>query len=233
MAYGSEATRRDFARLLPDFAGEVELVPYAFNFDFRPLDASERDAARQGLPEHARKLPSYLLMVGSAHARKNRETAIRALALLGPHWPGVLVFAGEPLSAAQWQLAADCGVDNRLVEITSPGNEQLRLLYNEARALLFPSRHEGFGWPLIESQACGCPGGMQRRGAMPQVTGGAAVFCHSEDAPAFANRLLELERDTVLRADLVRRGFENAQRYSQAAMIRHLEGLFERVVAQE
>ena len=226
----SEATRADVVRLLPGFAGAVEMVPNALNFDYRPLDAMERATTRSLLPAHARNLPPYLLLVGSADRRKNRATAIRAVAALRGRWDGVLVFAGESLTPAQRQLAIDCGVPDRVIEIATPDNVQLRLLYNEASALLFPSRHEGFGWPLLEAQACGCPVICSDVAPMPQVTGGAALFCDPEDPAAFAGLVLALERDADLRSSLIERGLENARNHSRAAMIDGLQGLFERVV---
>jgi glycosyltransferase involved in cell wall biosynthesis len=144
----------------------------------------------------------------------------------------MLVFAGDPLSAEERQLARDCGVSSGIVEVVKPSDAQLRLLYNDAAALVFPSLHEGFGWPLLEAQACGCPVICSDREPMPEVTGDAALFCAADDAAAFAARVLELEHDAALRGDLVRRGLANAAGHSRSAMIGRLEALFERAIAQ-
>ena len=68
-----------------------------------------------------------------------------------------LVFAGEALSQSLVQLARDLKIYDRVVQVVLPDVKIIEALYNRAVALLFPSRYEGFGWPSIEAQACGCP----------------------------------------------------------------------------
>ena len=68
-----------------------------------------------------------------------------------------LVIAGEALGRNLTRLARELQIENRIVQVVRPDAALIEALYNRAVCLLFPSRYEGFGWPPIEAQACGCP----------------------------------------------------------------------------
>jgi glycosyltransferase involved in cell wall biosynthesis len=216
----SRYTLRDFQRLLPAFRGRIDVVPNALNYPYRELETSRQ----------ATKTP-YVLHVGSSHRRKNRETAIRAMAAIAARWEGNLVFAGQALSAEQRRLAASLGAADRIVEVINPDNPALERLYNGALALIFPSRFEGFGWPVIEAQACGCAVICSDREPFPEVSGGAAVFCDADDAAAFGDAILSLANSSALRRDLSDRGLSNAAHHSLSAMTAGIEALLEHALA--
>ena len=195
----SEATLRDFKRLSPRYTAPVRCVPLPLNYPYYPdLDAPSP------LPQ------PYVLLVGSNHRRKNRETAIRALASIADRWSGLMVFAGQDLSSDQRALVEQLGLTHRVREILRPSNRDLRQLYSHATALVFPSRFEGFGWPIIEAQACGCPVICSQREPHPEVSGGCAMFCDADDSTAFGNAILTLTQDSATRDALVAGGLRNA-----------------------
>ena len=223
----SNATLRDAQRLLNGYQGKLALVPNSLNYPYRPLDAR---VVRERLAERGlRDTGSYVLSVGSSHRRKNRECTLHALAKIGSAWNGKLVFAGQPLSDELRALARQLGVENRVAEVLKPSNEALEALYSGALALLFPSRFEGFGWPVIEAQACACPVICSDREPMPEVSGGAAILCGPEDHDAFGQAILALSREPARRAELARRGLANAERYGRPAMIDRFVTLYEQV----
>ncbi len=87
-------------------------------------------------------------------------------------------------------------------------------LYGAARALLFPSLHEGFGFPILEAMAAGLPVLTADRGAMREVAGDAALLVDPDDSEAIAAALFRLDRDAALRARLIARGRERARAWS-------------------
>ncbi len=105
-----------------------------------------------------------------------------------------MVFAGEALPADLHELAARLGVAARVVEIVKPSDAVLEALYNRARALVFPSRFEGFGWPVIEAQACGCPVLCSDAGSLGEVAGEGAFVRAAADEEAFAEELAARRR---------------------------------------
>ncbi len=224
----SRATLQDAQRILVNYAGKLVVNPNSLAYAYRTLSPQirrERLAAVRDLHER----DAYVLIVGANHRRKNREAALRAVANVAASWKGKIVFAGDPPNAELKSLAARLGILERIVEVVGPSNELLEALYNGALALLFPSRFEGFGWPLIEAQACGCPVICSDAPPLPEVTGDAAVLCHAEDHEAFGRAVLEMANNPQHRARMVQSGLANAGRYGRAQMIDRFVALYEQV----
>jgi glycosyltransferase involved in cell wall biosynthesis len=226
----SSATLRDARRLLNGYRGQLILATNVLNHPYGVLDRPEAtrrletiDALRDGV--------AFLLNVGSNLRRKNREGVLRAVASMAPSWSGKIVFAGQPLTTELRTLAVQLQIAHRVVEVVKPSNDLLEALYNRALALLFPSRFEGFGWPIIEAQACGCPVVCSDREPFPEVSGGAASMCSADDPRALGQAILALAASDSIREDLQRRGLENARRYREAASIEQFTGLYRELTA--
>jgi glycosyltransferase involved in cell wall biosynthesis len=110
----------------------------------------------------------YLLTLGTRWARKNMELAVQAASALRDDDPHLLIVAGK----GQWS-GSELGSRGRAVGYVP--NEALGTLYSGASLYLAPSRHEGFGIPLLEAFRCGCPVLCSSGGAFPEVAGGAAI----------------------------------------------------------
>ena len=128
-------------------------------------------------------------------------------------------------------LGAELGLSDRLVEIKNPDSAMLEALYNRATALLFPSRFEGFGWPIAEAQACGCPVICSDRGPMPEVAGEAALIHRVDDEEAFAADILRLS-DPGERERWSEKSLRNAQRFSTEKMIAQYVEIYRRLAPQ-
>ena len=99
-------------------------------------------------------------------------------------------------------------------------DELLEALYNRAVALLYPSRFEGFGWPIIEAQACGCPVVCSNAPPLPETAGDAGLFHDVNDEEGFAADLLRLNSPAE-RANWSDKSLRSAQRFSTSQMISH------------
>ncbi len=134
-----------------------------------------------------------------------------------------MVFAGQKLTAELRSLGEKLGILERVVEIEEPSNELLEALYSSALVLLHPSRFEGFGWPIIEAQSCGCPVICSDREPMSAVGGDAALTMDVDDEDALARALLRLI-DPNERAQWSEKSLRNAQRFQATEMIaRYIE----------
>jgi glycosyltransferase involved in cell wall biosynthesis len=215
----SQATLEDARRLVTRRDGKprLEVILLGLNYPYRELPPQE---ARARLAEHSVLAPGtpFVLHVGSNLHRKNREGILRIFARCMGQWNGSLVFAGEPLSDALRSLARQLGVLDWVVEVPNATSELLEALYNCATVLLFPSTFEGFGWPIAEAHACGCPVICTDREPMTEVAGNAGLSHDVEDEAGFATDLLRLTNPAE-RARWSARSLENAQRFSTARMI--------------
>jgi glycosyltransferase involved in cell wall biosynthesis len=215
----SSFTREDAQRLALARAGRPALpvVLNGLNYPFRRLAADEAD---RRLAPWAAQLGArpFVLHVGSAHLRKNREGVLRTFAIHArAHPDALLVLAGQPLPPAHRDLAAELGIADRVVALVRPPDEVVEALYNRAFALLFPSRHEGFGWPVVEAQACGCPVVCSDIPPTREVAGDTALMRVAEDAEGLADCLRSLG-EPAQRRQVVEAGLANAERFSAQAM---------------
>ena len=121
--------------------------------------------------------------------------------------------------------ARNLNIFDRIVQIENPASQLLEALYSLAVALLYPSRFEGFGWPVIEAHACGCPVVCSRSGPLPEVAGEAGLFHDIDDEEGFAQDVLRLT-DPAERERWSAKAFENAKRFSPERMISQYRELY-------
>jgi glycosyltransferase involved in cell wall biosynthesis len=226
LACASPATLRDAQRIVGQKNGRPQLllVQHGLNFPYRKQApaVARTHLARFGRLDLERP---FALHVGSNARMKNRDGALRIFALTKDHWPGQMVFAGQKLTPELRSLGKELGVLGRVVEIEDPSNELLEALYSSALVLLYPSRFEGFGWPIIEAQSCACPVICANREPMSEVGGAAALTADVEDEPAFAQALLRLT-DPGERARWSEKSLRNAERFQATEMIARYLALY-------
>lgn len=213
----SEATAADVRRLHPATAGKVTVTPFG-------LAAWARDAARSegGTPAPGRPGRPCFLFVGTLEPRKNLEGVLRAYELF-------LEGAGRPAEACPSLLfvGARGWGDSRLrptmQRLQAAGHlevrdycdpNQLWDLYRSAHGLLFPSLHEGFGFPILEAMAAGLPVLTADRGAMAEVAGEAALLVDPADPVDMAGGMARMAWDPTLRASLVAAGCARARQWT-------------------
>ena len=226
LACDSRATAQDAERLVAreDDRPRITLVHVGLNFPYRQLPddvANARLRTITALKYEGR----FVLHVGSNLRRKNREGVLRIFAKCADALDAQMVFAGDALSESLRAQARDLRIQHRIIEVANASNELLEALYNRAHALLYPSRFEGFGWPIIEAQACGCPVVCSSAGPMADVAGAGALLREPDDEKGFATDLLRLA-DPEERRHWSARAFENAKRFSAARMISEYRELY-------
>jgi glycosyltransferase involved in cell wall biosynthesis len=223
----SQATFNDAARILGR-RDHLRVVLDALNYPYHPLPANETDHRLASLT--AIEKP-FLLHVGSNHARKNRDGILRAFAQVAARSDLQLVFAGEALSENLLNLALQLGVEDRIVQVVKPDVSILEALYNRARVLIFPSRYEGFGWPPIEAQACGCPVVASDIPPVAEVLRTTAALHLLDDESGMAASILRLHTDQEYRNHIRQLGLENVRsRFQVSRMMDEYLSLYRELV---
>jgi len=194
----------------------LAVAPISLNDDFHP---SERSSIEKAL-EHAgmNVNDKYFIHVGSDLPRKNRLFVIKVLNLLRRlHAKDNfgLLFVGPPMSKEMHNYIKENKLDNFVSVMQSVPHEMLKSLYSGATGLIFPSLYEGFGWPIIEAQACGCPVFTSNMQPMLEVGGSGALYIDPMDEDAAAIQITEALNDL---ASLRKRGFTNCERFSMEQM---------------
>jgi glycosyltransferase involved in cell wall biosynthesis len=214
----SRATRIDAERLLRGSGAKVELVPLGLNYPYVSIDRKEALRRLAPVSNALRADEPYLLHVGSSQPRKNRDGVLRIFARIKDRFAGQLVFVGEPLPLDLRHLADVLQVRDRVVEIGKCEDSILEALYRCAHALVYPSKSEGFGWPIIEAQACGCPVLTSDCGPCPDIVGDASLVHQVDDEAAFADSIMVLT-DPDRRSAIIANGFANLKNFDTNTMI--------------
>ncbi len=217
----SRATAQDLQRLAQRAPERDLVVLNGLNHPYTPQTAEQRAPVLRRWSEWLVTGP-YLLHVGGNQWYKNRAGVARIfrhLCARGNVLP-LLVFAGQ---APTEEVLAPLREAGQLVDVISTGHcssEDLQALYSGAAALLFPSLAEGFGWPIIEAQTCGCRVVTSDRQPMAEIAGPSAVTIDPADELAAAEQIEALLLESAeARAARVAAGLANAARFSLAQMI--------------
>jgi glycosyltransferase involved in cell wall biosynthesis len=230
LACVSTATSQDVERIVRASGRSLEVIPNGLNYPYSVLPEETARLRLSGTPSI--RYRRFLLHVGSNLRRKNREGVVRVFAKVARIVDLDLVLAGSELSPELRDLAQHLGVAEKIIAAASPSEQVLEALYNSAFALFFPSRFEGFGWPLIEAQACGCPIICSRCPPFGEILADTALMRDVDDEEGFAADICGLTRDPQTWNSLRNRGLRNAERFQPETMILAYISLYEDLVRQ-
>ena len=225
----SRFTFNDVSRILQS-EENLCVILNALNYSFQQLPAGEADRRLAGM----RRIDQpFILHVGSCHPRKNRDGVLRAFSKVSAKTTLQLVFAGEALNQDLIRLAKELKIYDRVVQVVRPDVKIIEALYNRAVALLFPSRHEGFGWPSIEAQACGCPVVASEIPPLVEAVGQSAALHPLQDEAGMAESIRKLVADVGFRDELCQKGLANVRtRFQTSRMMEEYMSLYWELVGQ-
>ncbi|MCA9947246.1 MAG: glycosyltransferase family 4 protein, partial [Anaerolineales bacterium] len=160
--------------------------------------------------------PPYLLYLSTLQPRKNLVRLIQAYAASG--LPHQLVLAGKPGWLSDPILSEisnlQSPVSNKIILTGFIDENDKAALLSGATAVLYPSLYEGFGFPVLEAQACGTAVLTATTSSLPEVAGEAALLVDPLDTVAITQGMQKLAQDEAYRQELVQRGFKNVKRFS-------------------
>jgi glycosyltransferase involved in cell wall biosynthesis len=208
----TQATARDAVRLARVDPRRISVVPYGVGDQFRPLGEPRRSDVRASLAREG--IEHLVLHVSTGDPYKNVEGTLRVVAALrASGMRAGLIRAGAPLRATQRQLARRLGLEDVIIDCGRVSDERLVELYNAADVLLFPSHHEGYGWPPLEAMSCGTPVVTSTCAALTEVCGDAALAAPAIDVPGLMRAIRDILTSREIAETLRKRGFERAAGY--------------------
>ncbi len=173
-------------------------------------ESLKRVRLKYNLPEN------YILYIGNMKPHKNIDIIIKAMKSLGefPNMKLVIVGVqhGEILQKLKTLDSTD--LEKKIYTIQYVENDELPLLYKNARCFVFPSIYEGFGIPPIEAMNCACPVLASNAASIPEVCGNAALYFDPYNVKELVDNIVSILRSKDLCLELIQNGYKNSERFS-------------------
>lgn len=209
----SRSTRDDLMRIYHIPAEKIAVVYPGVDPELGPV--RDPEALASVLARYTINGP-YMLYLGTIQPRKN---LVRLIAAYGAsHVEESLVLAGkagwlsQPVLDAIARLPLEVQARIRITGFVDEADKAA--LLSGATALLYPSLYEGFGFPVLEAQACGTPVLCADSSSLPEVAGEGALLVNAADSEAIRAGIQRLSQERALREQLIAAGFQNVQRFS-------------------
>ena len=223
----SESTEQDLFSLYSLSSKKVEMIYEGRGLAFK----RENNTARLAKVKKKYRLPkNYYLSVATLTPRKNLERVLRAFSRLKDK-KSELFFVGRAEGETKTRLiflAIELGIYDRVRFAGWVDKDDLPALYSMASACVFTTLYEGFGLPILEAQACGCPVITSNVSSMPEIAGSGALFV----TPTYLceiETMLEIILKPRIRSVLIGNGYENVKRFNWARTARMTREVYERL----
>ena len=203
----SNFTASEISRSIGVSEAKISVTPLGYDADhFYPLEVIKSLHHRP-----------YLLHIGQAYPHKNLARLINAFNAISHRLPEVdLLLLGKPHPFETTRLknmVSELGLSNRVVFKSYVPYSDLPTWYNGALALVYPSLWEGFGLPILEAMACGCPVITSRGSAMEEVAGDCANYVNPTDLFSIQSGIMNTISQES-RLFLAKAGIERASQFS-------------------
>ena len=226
----TEWTKQDVVTQYGLSPEKIVVIRWGTAFEaYQQPSAEEREQVRLelGLPER------FFLYPAVCWPHKNHAVILRALALLESRSgrPPDVVFTGAPSDFQKnvEALARELGVRDAIRFLGFTPARQIQVIFHLAAALVFPSRFEGLGLPVLEAFRVGLPVISSNATVLPEVTAGAALLFDPDSPEQLADCMERLLAEPQLQADLAARGREVLKSYSADETAQHFFDLYRRI----
>ncbi len=225
----SENTRKDLIGLYPEESSKFVYIPYGIKKEFFSPLPPEREAElmKFSLPEN------FILYVGVLEPRKNIEGIIKAFNEIRERIPGhKLVLAGrkgwyyDPI----FELVRDLGLQDSVIHIGHVDYLTLPGLFRKASLFTYPSFYEGFGMPVLEAMASGCPVVTSDISSTKEIGGDGCAFADPNDVKGIASAMVSILSDPLRRSSLVEKGLKRAAEFSWESAAKRTMELYHEVL---
>lgn len=171
----------------------------------------------------------YLLYVGSRGSYKNFEWMLRTLVPLLQQSPCRLVCTGAEFTPGERQFIRELGLTDKVVHRFASSDELYRL-YNHAELFIYPSLYEGFGIPILEAFANGCPVLLSRASCFPEIGQEAALYFDLTDPQSLVNQASNLLDSPTQQAELTAAGYRRLVQFSWSHSAAQLAQVYRQLI---
>jgi glycosyltransferase involved in cell wall biosynthesis len=226
----SENTKKDLIKIFKIKSDKIIVIPEAPDSCYRVIrdKKSIKDVLiKYNLPEN------FILSIGTLEPRKNIVKLIEAY--YGLVASGLtkykLIIAGKKgwYYKEIFNKVKQLKLENEIIFTGYFPNKDIPYLYNAARCFIYPSLYEGFGLPVLEAMACGCPVITSNTSSLPGVAGDAAVLIGPKNIGEITSALKKVLVDSLLRESMIQSGFKQAKKFSWENTAEEIKELFNKL----
>ncbi len=225
----SQATAGDLGKVFPGCSSKLTVLGNGINLDFyRPQnDIQINDIlVKYGVDS------DYILTVSShLSPRRNLSSIVKVYAnLVNRYNTGLkLIVIGDKICKNNelYKLIKDLKLDKQIFFTGFVPDDDLVALYSGARVFLYISLYEGFGLPILEAMACGCPVITSNISSMPEVAGDAAILVDCRNIGEISQAVLDITNNDAVRSSLIAKGLDRVKQFNWADRSYRLLNMFE------
>lgn len=222
----SENTRRDIIRFTGIPGDKISVIHEAPDRKYRRItDMNELNKikTKYNLPQ------KFIFSCDSITPRKNTIRLLTAFNSIKDKIPHMLVLTGGvSWKSKRVHRLIDCMKD-RVIKLGFIPDEDMPGLYNLADLFVYPSLYEGFGLPLLESMACGCPVVSSNTSSIPEVAGDAGIMVDPYDSIGLAKAMYDVLTGEDMRKDMINKGLERVRQFTWEKCARETVDIFEEI----
>jgi glycosyltransferase involved in cell wall biosynthesis len=222
----SQNTANDLQRCFPEIeATNITAILCGVSEAFKPADDFELMKFRTRYTI----FKPYFMLVGARKGYKNAELFLEGLSNLFSRQGFDVICTGG--TAPSFSAQARTIVPDVVFHPLFLSDEELRAAYSGAIALVYPSKYEGFGLPVVEAMKCGCPVITCPNASIPEVGGDAVIYIDDQDVNAMSEALLEVQKP-LLRQQLIQAGHTQATKFTWANMAEQMKTTLQQYITQ-
>ncbi|RYY35414.1 MAG: glycosyltransferase family 1 protein [Sphingobacteriaceae bacterium] len=222
----SKKTADDLIELLRIDPKKIKVIYQGADEVFKQPANMERDETarvKYNLPE------KYLLSVGTVEERKNLMLTVKALTQV-PDIPLVVVGRQTCYAEKVKEYALQNDLSHRIIFLENVTFTELPSIYRQAEILIYPSRYEGFGLPVLEALYSGTPVIAATGSCLEEAGGPGSMYITPDDEDALADNINELLTDEPLRQNMISEGKKYAQKFDDAKLAEQLIDIYREIV---
>lgn len=216
----SEQTKSDLVEFKHADPKKIEVIHQAISPLFFERANTEKIYSKYNLPKQ------FILSVGTIEERKNQLSILKALELKKIDLP--LVMIGNPTSYCNdiHKYIAQKNIKKRVIFLRNIPEKDLAAIYQIASLSVYISVFEGFGLPVIESMACGCPVITSNVSCLPETAGDAALLCSPSNLDELSENIFKTLTDSGFKNNLIEKGRNRAEEFQAQNYARRLITLY-------
>ncbi len=206
----------------------VTVTPEGVEEGFIELINECKDQDFKGFAEKFRIKKPYLFYVGNAHPHKNIPGIIQAFSVVKNLYPDLSLVLSGP-SHHFWEQIKKGSKTDGVIFTGFVSEKELAVLYKNAAAFVMPSLEEGFGIPLLEAMAAGCPVVTSNAASLPEVGGNACLYFDPKKEGDTVEKIIQVIGNESLRKELIKKGHNRIKDFSWEKMAKQTLEVYKNV----